>query len=458
MYYGLRKTARLRRERECVVLLSTDEKGNLRYLHPLIAVLLALCNGQRSGEELMRVLTEAFRLPAESARELVGRLGCELAPFVTASPEPLAAANRYDPLDFVYQPSGDPHLRRLTAPVFVAWLVTERCPFDCVYCCIQTRPAAAPPDGEMTGEQAFRFLDDCIASGVQVVTFHGGEPFLRKDTPEMIGYLISRGVAVSISSKLALSEEIARRLAGAGLDEMQVSIDTDDHDAADRMVGHHNYLRGALANIELLRRHGIAATINTVVTGRNVRDIPRLIRFLAARGVKEIALSGYLRSFRKHNDELLAGADALRKMAAEVDALRPELPGVEIGMCSLHDPREVSLARAEGFSACSGGRSGLVVGADGRVSLCDRLLPFEETTVGNVTEESLLDIWNGQRLRAFLDPGDEAFAGTECAGCGLKSDCDWRVRCYYRSQMIEQRVFAPDHLCPVVPAPSIRFF
>jgi len=447
----------MRKEPQCVVLFSAEDTGSLRYLHPVYGVLLALCNGQRSGEDLLQVLTEAFGLPAERASELLTRLLTDLGSYVVPSPEPVAGPDRYDPVEFLYQPVGNPDLRRLTAPIYVAWLITERCPFDCVYCCIKTLPAASAAEGEMNRDGALRFLADCVASGVQAFTFHGGEPFLRKDMPELIRYLLSNGVFVTLSTKLSLSEGTVADLEDAGVEEMQVSVDTPDAEAADRMVGHPNYLQGAFRNIERLQRHGIGVKTNTVVTRRNVRDVPRLIRLLAGRGVRKISLSGYLRSSWKHDDDLLPGGDELAAMAREVDALRPELPGVEIKMCPLQDPRDISLA-AEGLSACSGGKSGLVVGADGRVSICDRLLSFDEAVVGNVTHESLAEIWNGERLRAFIDPDEEAFAGTECAGCGLKQTCDRRIRCYYRSRMIRQRLFAPDHLCPVVPAPSLRFF
>jgi radical SAM protein with 4Fe4S-binding SPASM domain len=457
MYYALNKTARMRKEPECVVLFSAEDGGRTRYLHPLLGVLLALCDGQRSGDDLLRVLIEAFGMPAERGAELLSRLTGDFSAYLTASPEPVSAHHRYDPVDFVYQAEGDPDLRRLSAPVSIDWLITERCPFDCIYCCIKTLPASHPADGELTHEQALRFLEDCVATGVQVFTFHGGEPFLRRDTPDMIEYLIGHGVFVIASTKLALPEETIARLRQAGLEQMQVSIDTPDSATADRIVGHHNYLRGAFHNIELLQRHGIAVSVNTVVTRLNVREVPELIAVLAAQGVRKISLATYIRSSWKHSDDLFPGRAELAAMAKNVEALRLQLPEVEVKMGPLRDPRDLSLAQ-DGFSACSGGRKGLVVGADGRVSICDRLLPFGDAVVGNVKNESLLEIWNGARLHALLEPGEEAFAGTECAGCGLKETCDWRVRCYYRSQMIRERLFAPDHLCPIVPAPSIRFF
>ncbi len=457
MYYALKKTSRMRRERECVVLFSAHHGGASHHLHPLLGVLLALCDGQRSGEELQHVMVEAFGMRAERAAELLARLTGDLGGYLTASPEPLPATQRYDPVQFVYKAQGDPNLRRLSAPVSIDWLITERCPFDCVYCCIKTLPAtSSAAAGELTGAEALRFLEDCVPTGVQVFTFHGGEPFLRRDTPRMIEYLIANGVFVVASTKLALPEETIAQLRGAGLEEMQVSIDTADAGAADRIVGHRNYLRGAFQNIALLQRYGMEVRVNAVVTRHNVHEAADLIAVVAGQGVRKISLASYIRSPWKHSDDLFPGRAELVAMVKKINALRKELPDVEIDVGPVQDPRDLSLAQ-DGLSACSGGRKGLVVGADGRVSICDRLLPYDDAVVGNVKEQSLLEIWNGPRLRALIEPDHDAFAGTECHDCALNESCDWRVRCYYRSKMIRQRLFAPDYLCPVVPAPEMRF-
>jgi radical SAM protein with 4Fe4S-binding SPASM domain len=169
-----------------------------------------------------------------------------------------------------------------------------------------------------------------------------------------------------------------------------------------------------------------------------------------------VTLANYLRSFHGHDDRRFPGREALQTLAHEVAALRRELPEVEIDLCSLDDPREASL-RIPGYSGCSGGKVGLVVGADGRVSLCDRLLPFPEAVVGDVTRSTLAEIWNGPRLRRFVAPPVADYAGTACASCSLKSDCDRRIRCYYRAKVITGRLFAPDYLCERLPPPAVRF-
>lgn len=457
MYYGLKKSTRLRREREAVVVFSAEDTGRLCHAHPIYALTLTLLNGRRSEKELVAILAELLSFPAERSEALLSKMLADFADFVVGSPAPADTLRRYEPADFLYRPTGTA-LSRLSAPISVAWLVTERCPYDCIYCCIRTLPAGAPAAGELTTEEARRFLEDCVATGVESMIFHGGEPFLRPDLPELMGFLISLGVHVKTSTKLRLREKVVARLAEIGLAELQLSIDSPTPETADRMVRQPNYLDKAFHNVELLLRYGIAPRVNTVVTSENVAEIPRLVREMIAAGVRRFALANYIRSAHKHDDRLFPRYDELVKMAEEVERIGASSNGeVAIDMCSLESPRDASLAGGE-YSQCSGGKSGLAVGADGRVSICDRLLTDDEAIVGDVRQSSLAEIWNGEKLKRFLAPTEEDFAGTACASCGLKAMCDERVRCYYRSKLITRRLFAPDYLCGRLPPPPLRFF
>ena len=459
MYYALKDTTRLHKEESCVVVFSVEDTGALLYIHPVYAVLLALLDGKVERDDLLHVLTAVFSYETDGAAEILDKALTDFADFLVTSPKPSPIKQRYEATDFLFEPHGDPNLRRLSAPISVAWLVTERCPFNCIYCCIRTYPVNATDTGEMTSVQAERFVEDCIRSGVQSVTVHGGEPFLRQDLPELMGHLLTNDVHVCVSTKLPMKEKTVERLAEIGLPELQISIDSPDASEADHLVGRSGYLRGAFRNIDLLQQFGISVKSNTVVTSRNVHQIPELLRELAAMGVRKMTLAGYLRGFWTHEDRLFPDPHSLQTMAEKIERLKGELPEVELTMCPLESPREASLSNGgKHLSGCSGGRSGLVVGADGKVNICDRMVGFDDVVVGDVTESSLMEIWDGNLLANLMDPPPEFFTGTACADCSMMDACNRRTRCYYRTKMVDGRLFGPDYLCPVVPPPPLRFF
>lgn len=457
MYYGLKETTRLRKEPACSVVFGVEETGNLRYTHPIQALVLSLCNGERTKADVTRILIEALAYEERRAESLVDGALHDLGEFVEASPSRFAAPRRYDPATFVYKPEGDPDLKRLSGPIEVAWMVTYRCPFDCIYCCVPTVPVHEAVPGELNTEEALAFLEDCARSGVATVKVHGGEPFIREDITELIGFLIERDIHVMASTKLPLKEKVVARLAEVGLTYLQLSIDSTDDQMASQLVARPNFLRGFYHNVELLLRYGIEPRANVVVMGMNATHIPTLIRDMRAHGVTTVQMSNYLRSLHKHNDAYFAGKDALLSLEEEIQQLRQEFPDMDIETPSTMSTREISLC-SDRMSACSGGKTGFVVGGEGNVSFCDRLIGMPEAVVGNVRTSSLMDIWYGYELKQFIDPEPEKFVGTACGSCGMMSACNKRTRCYYRVQIVDKKFYGPDYHCPKVPEPQERFF
>ncbi len=458
MYYGLKESTRIRKEKACTAIFSVWETSHLKYTHPMQAVVMALCDGQRSKDDMTQVMSQAFSISHTKAGALVDQSLKELHEYVDAAPAPFTLKKqRYDPVRFVYRPDGDPNLGRLSGPVEVAWMVTYRCPFDCVYCCVPTVSMSTPQPGELTTEQAFAFLEDCARTGIEHVIIHGGEPFIREDLPELLKFLIDHDIHFIASTKLPLKEKVVARLAEIGLEELQLSIDSTDSDTADRMVARPHFLKGFWHNVDLMLRYGIRPRANIVVTGLNCTHIPTLIRDVRARGVTKVTMNAYLRSPHKHHDSFFAGKEALVRLANEIKQLAREFPEMELQMPGTMSARETSLCM-DGLSACPGGRTGVAIGGDGSVSFCDRLIGHQEAIVGNIKTQSLLDIWYGYELKEFVDPSPAKFEGTACGSCGMMSACNKRMRCYYRAQIVDNRLYGPDYLCHNTPEPKERFF
>jgi len=456
MYRALRRTIRFLKEKGGVVVFSVENIGHQRWIHPASAAVLALFDGQNDDEQVRADIARLFLVEPGKAETIQAKVLRNFGDTLDTFDQQRASSLRYVAKDLLYEPEGPMAAKRLSQPIEVAWLITERCHCSCRYCCIRTAPAAAEMP-EMSTEQALAFADDCVGTGVQKVFVHGGEPFLRTDTTAVIARLLAGGIFVQTSTKRRLARDMVRDLANAGLEELQLSIDTVRPELAEELIGIEGYLdRVAFPNLELLLEHGIRPRVNTVVMSYNVAEIPSLLRALAARGVRRFTLSGYLRGDWRHDDRHFAGGDALAVMAQQVGAL-VEQEGLDVELPPLGSPRDLSIG-GKRYASCGGGSSGLVVGADGRVSLCDRLLPYPETEVGNVTRSSLMEIWQSPQLEALVSPDPEDFCGTACDGCDQLEACSRRIRCYHRALRISGRLFGPDYLCDVVPAPPIRYF
>jgi MoaA/NifB/PqqE/SkfB family radical SAM enzyme len=110
-------------------------------------------------------------------------------------------------------------------PMYAQLVVTDDCNLDCAYCDEYKAGAPLPPLSEL--ERRVDLLDRL---GVQVYDFLGGEPLLHPDLARLVRHAKSKrggsNLVTIISNGFLLKEETVRALNDAGLDFMQVSVDS----------------------------------------------------------------------------------------------------------------------------------------------------------------------------------------------------------------------------------------
>lgn len=108
--------------------------------------------------------------------------------------------------------------------------VTDRCNFRCVYCMPEDGYPVAPKDELLRFEEISKIVHLAADLGIRKVRLTGGEPLLRKDLPELISQIREhRGITdLSCTTNGHLLTELAPKLKAAGLDRVNVSLDTLD--------------------------------------------------------------------------------------------------------------------------------------------------------------------------------------------------------------------------------------
>ena len=111
--------------------------------------------------------------------------------------------------------------------------LTDRCNLRCTYCMPAEGLAWLPKPELLTDDELVRLVRIGVQLGVTDVRLTGGEPLLRRGITD----LVSRFAALSPRPQLALTtnglglDKLAGPLAAAGLDRVNVSLDTVDRDA-----------------------------------------------------------------------------------------------------------------------------------------------------------------------------------------------------------------------------------
>src|SRR5688572_27189841 len=161
--------------------------------------------------------------------------------------------------------------------------VTDRCNFRCPYC----MPAEVFGPGHaflrdpqlMTLSELTRIVRAFQSLGVEKVRLTGGEPLLRADVPDLIRALKQelaiRDVALTTNGWLL--EKLAPALRAAGLDRLNVSVDSLNDETAGKLNGLGFKVSRVLRGIDAAAALGLPIKINCVVQrGVNDAELPAL--------------------------------------------------------------------------------------------------------------------------------------------------------------------------------------
>jgi GTP 3',8-cyclase len=142
-------------------------------------------------------------------------------------------------------------------------------------------------DGKlMTRAELLRIVRAFAGLGVEKVRLTGGEPLLRPDLPAIITDIKGLGVPdVSLTTNGWFLAKQAASLRAAGLDRLNVSVDSLDPSTAGRMNGLGYKVSRVLEGIDAAAAAGFAVKINCVVQrGVNEEGIMPLCEYFRERG------------------------------------------------------------------------------------------------------------------------------------------------------------------------------
>jgi GTP 3',8-cyclase len=115
--------------------------------------------------------------------------------------------------------------------------VTDRCNFRCVYCRSADPETHMPAEHLLTWDEYERLARIMVAMGIRKVRVTGGEPLVRPGVECFIGRLKALGVQdLSITTNGQMLAERCDRLVAAGLNRINISLDSLDRDKFERVT------------------------------------------------------------------------------------------------------------------------------------------------------------------------------------------------------------------------------
>ena len=324
-----------------------------------------------------------------------------------------------------------------THPVCVYLETTNRCNLLCTTC-PRTYEELEPP-ADMSWE-LFRSIVDQLPN-IERAVLHGvGEPMLVKALPRMVRYLKDRGTYVLFNTNgTVLNEKNGRALIDAGLDELRVSLDAANAQSYLAVRGK-NYFNRILKNVrafrELQEREGKdRPRVSAWLTGlkETIGELPAFVRVAAEIGVKEVYLQRLVffeRDAIGHARPDQALYEQMTREEAEQFEEATALArryGITFSASGAVSEPGMSLKRQNSsspWSMCRRPWTVMYFTANGRALPCC-IAPFsqrgyENYTLGDATQQTLQDIWNGPAYRSFREGLLSDHPPAACASCGLR--------------------------------------
>ena len=325
--------------------------------------------------------------------------------------------------------------------------LTYQCPLHCPYCSNPVDIGGARWRAQLETEHWIRVFREARALGVLQLALTGGEPMLRGDLEELTAAARAAGLySTLVTAGTRFTRERAEQLKAAGLDHVQVSIQSPDPEENDRIAGIRSFDK-KIAAARAARELGFPLTINCVLHRQNldrIEEILALAEELDAQRL-ELANTQYYGWAVVNQDALLPTRAQLERGEEAVQRFRARV-GPRITVLWVLPDYFEDLPKP-----CMGGwgRSTLVVAPNGEALPCQAAATIPGLEIPNVKDHSLEWIWD--ESDAFT-----RFRGTDwmpepCRSCPLdRQEEDWGG-CRCQALRLTGDAAATDPVCRYSP-------
>src|SRR5215218_7523387 len=173
---------------------------------------------------------------------------------------------------------------QLPRPTTLIAELSYQCPLHCPYCSNPLHIGDEKYRREVETEHWTRTFREARALGVLQLALTGGEPMLRRDLVELCAGARDAGLYSSlITAGVHLTRASAEALKSAGLDHVQISIQSPNAEDNDRIAGNRSFEK-KIAAARLARELDFPLTINSVLHRQNLDRIEDLLELALALG------------------------------------------------------------------------------------------------------------------------------------------------------------------------------
>ena len=380
--------------------------NRILHLNPTAALMAYFILKETPERETVSLIRQKYHVSTTQARSDLRALHSQL--------EELIRPDGACPIHELGLETTMPFSARPTAPYRLDLALTYRCNNDCAHCYnVEGRHLE-----ELSTADWKRAIDRAWDLGIPHIIFTGGEPTLREDLPELVAYAEHNGqiTGLNTNARRLSDAQYVEKLVGAGLDHIQITLESSEADIHDRMVGTKGAFAQTVRGLKNVLASPLYVMTNTTMLRTNVHTLPATLDFLAEMGVPTVGLNALIYAGRGR----MVGtglAECELTTLLEVAHQKTEAHGQRLiwytptQYCAF-DPMTLDL----GVKGCTAALYNMCVEPDGNVLPCQSYYQ----PLGNLLADEWDSIWNHElalRLR------ERKNLPQKCDGCSLMAEC-----------------------------------
>jgi radical SAM protein with 4Fe4S-binding SPASM domain len=301
-----------------------------------------------------------------------------------------------------------------SAPYRMDFALTYGCDNDCPHCYVE-RPRDYPEMDTASWKKAIERIWDI---GIPHVVFTGGETTARDDLVELVEHAEDVGLITGLltNGRRLGREGLMRRLEDAGLDHVQITLESSDPDVHDRMVGCPGAWLQTVEGIKAAVASSVYTITNTTITTANRDTLLDTVDLLSGLGLETIAMNSVIYTGGARGGEMGIPEEELPEILSSVKER-----AMSRGLCLIwYTPTRYCnldpVALGLGPKQCTAAKYNMCVEPNGDVIPCQSYYQ----SAGNLLSDDWSKIWNAPlcvRIR-----GREG-ASEECRECETFAIC-----------------------------------
>jgi len=302
-----------------------------------------------------------------------------------------------------------PFGQKVSAPYRADLALTYACNNACQHCYVAREADGVEPLGL---DDWRRVLDKLWEAGIPHVCFTGGEATLSPHIEELIERAEDIGIVTGLltNGRRLADRAFAKRLCDAGLDHVQITIESHDEAVHNEMVGCPEAFRETVQGIKNALAEDIFLVTNTTLTKLNADGADETVAFIKELGVEQFAMNSIIHTGKAPESGLGLAEFELEPILGLVTGAAEELGLRFIWYSPTHYCKLNPAMHEVGFKRCTAAEYNICIEPDGQVLPCQSYYK----PVGHILNDDWESIWESP---LFLDIRNRANVADDCRGC-----------------------------------------